>query len=102
MLFHNLRCVRCCHTTVPYSLWIYHYRGAMLALVQASGLIDPHRPLEQTCLTRRLGTLLQLREQLAFSIHSARWTWRAFRPAVLTDKHMMFKNWQSKFPPPSD
>src|ERR1700679_2522608 len=102
MLFHNLRGVRCRHAAVPYTLWIDHHRRAMLALIQASGLVDPHRTFEKSCLTRCPCTLLQLREQLALSIHSARCTRRVFRPAVLADKYMMLKNWQSKFPPPSD
>ena len=102
MFFHNLCRIRRRHAAVPDSLRVYYYGWSMLALVQAPGFVDPHRTLQQSRLACSLCTLLQLRQQFALSIDGARWARRALRPAVLTHEYMMLKNWQSKFPPPSD
>jgi hypothetical protein len=102
MLFYNLCRIRRRHAAVPDSLRVYHHVRPMLALIQASGLVDSHGAFQQPCLACDLRMLLQLRKQFALSIHGAGWARRALWPAVLTHKYMMLKNWQSKIPPSSD
>jgi hypothetical protein len=71
MLFDNLSRVCRRDTAVPHCLWIHHDRWPMLALIQASSFVDAHGSLEQPGHACGPGTLLQFREQFAFSIYSA-------------------------------
>jgi len=54
VLVHNLHRILGAHMPVPHRLRIHHHRWPMLALVQASGLVNPHRRA-QSC---RLGELI--------------------------------------------
>jgi len=67
----------------------------MLALIQTSGLVDPHTATK----VGGLYLLLQLCGQITLSVSRATWPRRAFRTHVMTYKNMVLKNRQLKFPP---
>ena len=93
MLLHNLRCIFGPHMPVPHCFGIHHDRRAVFALIETAGLVDANRVSEAS----GLGKLLQLRMQLALAVQGARGTGRAFRTNVMTDKYVMFENWQKKY-----
>jgi hypothetical protein len=65
----------------------------MLTLVQAPRFVDAHtRPQ-----SGRLGQLLQLGMQIAFSIGGAGRPWRVGWPCVVADKYVTFKCRQAVF-----
>ena len=87
VLRHNLRGVPRLHIPIPDPFRINHHRWSMLALVQASRLVDPHlRPQ-----TRGLGKLIQLRVQFALPVRTARRPRRTLRPHIMTNKHVALK-----------
>jgi len=67
MLLHNFRGILRLHVPIPDRFRINHYSWPVFALVQAAGLVDPHRAPK----ARTLGDLLQLRVQFALSIRRA-------------------------------
>jgi hypothetical protein len=87
VLRHNLFRVLRLHVPVPNRIGIHHYRGPMLALVQAAGLVDAHLRA-QPGLARKL---LQARVQSARSVACARGSRRIGRASVVTDKDVSFK-----------
>lgn len=67
VLFDDLRGIFGLHVPVPNRLGIHDHRGAMLALIEAAGLVNANRAA-QAC---GLGKLLKLRVQFAFAVRSA-------------------------------
>jgi hypothetical protein len=76
---------------VPDSFRVDHDCRAVLALVQAPGLVDADPAAE----AGGFGKLLQLRNQVALAIRCAGWAGSAFRTDVLADKYMAFKGCQT-------
>jgi len=95
VLFHDLCRIFRLDVAVPDRLWIHHYGWPVFALVKASGLVDPH-PAGQPGF---LGQLLQLRVQLALSIDRAGRARRTRGTCVVTDKYVVFENWQAAILP---
>jgi len=93
VLIHNLRRILNSYMPVPHRLRIHHHRWPMFALVQAAGLVDPHRRAQP----RRLGELIQLGVQFAFAIAGARWPWCIGGPGIVADKDVTFKCGQRVF-----
>lgn len=90
MLSHNLLGVFRLHAAVPHSFGIHHDRGSVLALVQATGLVDAHK----ACKSRGLCRLLQCDMHFIASAVCARGARRTIRTGICTDKDMMFEDWQ--------
>jgi len=87
VFLHNCDRIFGLHAAVPNRLWIDYDHWTMLALIQAPGLVDPHRRPQPggPC------QLLQLRVQLALSIRGARPPRSVRRPCVVTNKNMALK-----------
>ena len=79
------------HAAVPDSLRVHDDGRSMLALVQASGLVDAHRRAQ----AGGLGKLLKLRKQLALSIAGTGWPGSARGTLIMTDEDMAFKRCQN-------
>jgi hypothetical protein len=90
MLGHNLGRVFRLHVAIPDGIGINHYRGTVLALVEAAGLVDAHFAGQPG----GFGQLLQLRVQLAGPVGGAGRPRRTFGPHIVADKDMAFKCWQ--------
>jgi hypothetical protein len=84
VLLHNRRRIRRLHMSIPNSFRINHHRRSVLALVQASRLVDAHRRAQPS----RFRQLLQLRMQLALTIRGARRPRRIRRAGIMANKDM--------------
>jgi hypothetical protein len=91
VFLHNFRSIFGLHMPIPDCLGIHHDSGAVLALIQATGLVDAHRAPQP----RGLGQLLELRMQFAFTVRSARGARRAFRTGIMADENVAFEQGQS-------
>ncbi len=91
VLLHNLRGVFRLYMSVPDRLGIDNDRRAVLALIEAAGLVDADRIPQ----ARRLRDLLKLRVQFALAICSARGPRRPFGTDIMANKNVMFENWQT-------
>jgi len=87
VLVHNLFGILRLHMPVPDRLGVDHHRRTVLALVQASRLVDADRPRQ----SGGFGEHLQLRKQVALAIFGAGRSRRTLRTNILTDKHVAFK-----------
>jgi len=94
VLLHNFGGIFGLHVPVPDCFGIDDDGGAVLALVEASGLIDAHAA-SQACL---LGNLLQPGVQFALSIRSTGGPGSAFRTGIMADKNMV-PEWGQTFTP---
>ena len=97
VLFHNLCRIFRLNVAVPDRLWIHDHGRPVFALVKASGLVDPHLAGQPGF----LGQLLQLRVQFALSIGRTGRAWRTGGTCVVTDKYVVFENWQAAILPDS-
>jgi len=79
------------HMAIPDRFRVDHHRGAMLALIQASSLVDAHCAAQSGGLYK----LLQLRQKLTLAILRTRGPRSALGTNILTDKHMAFKRGQN-------
>lgn len=96
VLLDDLRGIFRLHVPIPDGLGIYDHGGAMFALIEAAGLVDPHRIHK----TGSLRKLLKLRVQFALAVCSARRPRRALRADIMANKNMMFENRQIEPPSP--
>ena len=90
VLLHNLRGIFRLNMSVPDGLGIHDYRGPVLALVQAEGLVDAHAGAQASGLRQ----LLQLCVQFALSIGGARGPRSAFRTDIMADKNVVLEQGQ--------
>jgi len=93
VLFYNGRGILGLYVAVPDGFGINHNHGPMLALVQATGLVDADLARQ----AGSLGKLLQLRVQIALSILGAGGPRRIGGTGVTADKNVVFKRWQAEF-----
>jgi len=93
VLFHDGRGVRGLQVAVPDGIGVNDDRRPMFALVEAAGFVDADGRTE----AGRLGKLLQLGEELAFSVGSAGRAGRIGGTSVQTDKNVTFKCGQAVF-----
>jgi hypothetical protein len=94
VLCNDLRGVLGTHAAVPDGLRIDHYRGPVLALVQAAGLVDPHARAKAGLFRQ----LLQACVQLAFSIGCAGGARCIGGTGIVADKYVAFKYGQTGSP----
>jgi hypothetical protein len=94
VLLDDLRGIFRLHVAVPNCLGIDDDRGAVFALVEAEGFVDPHSVAE----AGRFGDLLQLRVQFALAVSGARGSGSAFRADVVADKDVVLEEGQMKPP----
>jgi len=87
VFLHDLRGILGLHIAVPDGIGVHHHRGAVLALIQAAGLVDPH-PFAKTSL---IGQFLQLGMQIAFAVGGAGLARRVGRASVEADKDVVFE-----------
>jgi hypothetical protein len=97
VFLYDLRCIFWLNVPVPDRLWIHHHGWPVLALVKATGLVDPHLASQPGF----LGQLLQLGVQIALPIGCAGRARRAGGTCVVTDKYVVFENWQAAILPDS-
>jgi hypothetical protein len=84
------------YVAIPDGLRVDDDGWAMLALVEAAGLVDANRATE----AGGLGKLLQLGVQFALSVGGARGARGAFRTGVVAYEDVVLENWQT-IPPAS-
>lgn len=77
---------------VPHGLGIDNHVGAVLALIQAAGLVDAHAAGQ----ARFPGELLQARVQFAFAVLAAGGTRRFRRTDIMADKDVAFETGQGQ------
>jgi len=87
MLFDDGCRVFGAHIAVPDGFGIDHDHGAVLALVEAAGLVDAHAATE----TGGLGELLQLGMKIAFSIGGTGGAGSTLGAHIMADKNMTFE-----------
>ncbi len=90
VLLHNLRCIFRSYVAIPHCFGIYHHSGPVLALVQASGFVDPH-PAIKSCFSAQL---FQPRMQLTISIVRTGGPRRIGRADIVADKNVALKRGQ--------
>jgi hypothetical protein len=93
VLFHDGRGVRGLQVAVPDGIGVNDDRRPMFALVEAAGFVDADFDAE----AGGFGELLQLCEELAFSVGSAGRAGRIGGTGVLADKDVTFKCGQAVF-----
>ena len=98
MLHHDLLRIFGAHAAVPDGLRVNHHRGAVLALVQAAGLVDSDFA-GQARVSRKL---LQPGVQRARSIGGAGGPGRVGGPDVVADKDVALKGRQAVFSSKAD
>jgi hypothetical protein len=91
MFGNNFRGIVGIHVPIPDGFRINHDHRAMLALVQAAGLVDAHLPGQ----TGSLGELLQADVQIAGSVGGAGSPRRIRWPGVEADKDVAFEGGQA-------
>ena len=93
MFFHDGGGVCWLHMAVPDGIGIDDYGGPMLALVETAGFVDADGRAEAGSFRE----LLQLGEELAFSVGGAGRAGRFGGTGVVADKYMTFKWGQAMF-----
>jgi hypothetical protein len=90
VLLDNLGGVLRRDAAVPDSLGVHDYRGSVLALVKAAGLVNAHGGSQAGSPAQ----LLQLGMQFALAIGGAGWTGRIGGTGIKADKDVTLKRWQ--------
>jgi hypothetical protein len=94
VLTHDLRHVLDLHAAVPDGLGIYDHSRTMLALLEASGFVNPDAGNKTGCLY----SILESGMQLALAVGGARGTSAPGLAEVGADKDVALKFRQSKTP----
>jgi hypothetical protein len=91
VFLHNLRCILGPHVSVPYRLGVNDDCRAVLALIKATGLVDPHSVTQPSCFCG----LLQLRMYFALPVGCTRWPRSALGTHIMANKNVVLERWQT-------